>query len=270
MFKIDDYTSELRVCDDSGEIHFTQIYNLKFRSLREGAYVRIRSANLENHHQYERTFGLKPHSNILTLPYPSRLARDLHVDYSVLNRKMDQALLKQDRIMHPVIMSYITEKDMKYAPVTTFDQIIAEDGKSGRGKERNKYRVRFSLDAVQANKSAEMVKLYNADTKATKENNAKAVPKGFKRIFQTQMFVRDASIDSNQFVKLLFYSHDMNEEKAKEVFGVSPDDLSASKDEAAKIDAKLKKLQQFNVWVDAVVERSPAGYLMLRDTTITA
>ncbi len=50
MFKLDAYTSELRVCDDTGEIYFTQIYNLKFRSLREGAYVRIRSANLENHH----------------------------------------------------------------------------------------------------------------------------------------------------------------------------------------------------------------------------
>lgn len=77
MFKLDDYSSEIRVIDDSGEIWFSQVYNMKFRWLREGQYVRIRSATLEHHDKYERTFGLKTQSNILSLPYPSVLAKNM-------------------------------------------------------------------------------------------------------------------------------------------------------------------------------------------------
>lgn len=50
---------------------------MKYRWLREGQYIRIRSANLEHYDKYDRTFGLKPYSNILSLPYPSALAKNM-------------------------------------------------------------------------------------------------------------------------------------------------------------------------------------------------
>lgn len=53
---------------------------MKFRWLKEGQYVRIRGASLEHHDKYERTVGLKNYSNIMTLPYPSLLARNMKVD----------------------------------------------------------------------------------------------------------------------------------------------------------------------------------------------
>lgn len=77
MFRIDDYSSELRVIDESNEIWFVQVHNLKYMWLREGQFVRIRSATLEHHEKYTRTFGLKPYSNILSMPYPSHIAKEM-------------------------------------------------------------------------------------------------------------------------------------------------------------------------------------------------
>ena len=42
MLKLDDYTSECRVIDESNEIWHVQVLNQKFKWLREGNYVRIR------------------------------------------------------------------------------------------------------------------------------------------------------------------------------------------------------------------------------------
>lgn len=49
LFKLDDYSSELRVIDCSNEIWHCQVLNLKYRFLREGQYIRIRAATLEHH-----------------------------------------------------------------------------------------------------------------------------------------------------------------------------------------------------------------------------
>lgn len=46
VFKLDDYSSEIRVIDDSNQIWFCQLLNLKYRWVREGQVVRIRSATL--------------------------------------------------------------------------------------------------------------------------------------------------------------------------------------------------------------------------------
>ena len=76
LFKLDQYKSEMRVIDSSNEIWHAQVYNIKYRYLREGSYVKIRGCTLHNfvNKGYERTFGMRPFSNILTLPYPSMLA----------------------------------------------------------------------------------------------------------------------------------------------------------------------------------------------------
>ena len=80
MFKLDQYTSEIRVIDDSNEIWHAQILNSKYKWLREGHYVRIRQATLQNHKNYQRVFGLKSHTNIMCLPYPCKLAEEMNFD----------------------------------------------------------------------------------------------------------------------------------------------------------------------------------------------
>ena len=80
MLKLDDYTSECRVIDQSNEIWHVQILNQKFKWLREGHFVRIRQATLQNHKNYTRVFGLKSHSNILILPPYCKLAENMFFD----------------------------------------------------------------------------------------------------------------------------------------------------------------------------------------------
>ena len=42
----DQQTSDVRVLDESNEIWFTEIFNRKFKWLREGQYVKIKSASV--------------------------------------------------------------------------------------------------------------------------------------------------------------------------------------------------------------------------------
>jgi hypothetical protein len=70
----------MRVIDESGEIWHSSVFNVKYRTIKQGQYVRIRAASLSNHQGYEKTFGMRPYSNILTLPYPCKLAEDMMFD----------------------------------------------------------------------------------------------------------------------------------------------------------------------------------------------
>ena len=82
LFTYDSYKSEMRIIDDSNELWHCHVYNNKYKSLREGQYVRIRGCTLMNfaNKGYEKTFGLKAHSNILVLPYPCKIAQDMMFD----------------------------------------------------------------------------------------------------------------------------------------------------------------------------------------------
>ena len=79
----------MRVIDESNQIWFCQVYNIKFRWLKEGQIVRIRSATLEHHEKYERTFGLKNYSNIMSLPYPSLVAKNMKYDQGKAMKEVD-------------------------------------------------------------------------------------------------------------------------------------------------------------------------------------
>jgi len=80
LFKVDEYQSEMRVIDESGELWHASVYNVKYQSIREGQYVKIRAASLANHSGYSKTFGMRPYSNILSLPYPCKLAESMMFD----------------------------------------------------------------------------------------------------------------------------------------------------------------------------------------------
>lgn len=79
-FEVDNFVHEMRVIDDSGEIWNCQVHSNKFRFLKEGLYVRIRGGTLQHHSKLYRTFGLRPYSNIINLPYPCKLAQDMMFD----------------------------------------------------------------------------------------------------------------------------------------------------------------------------------------------
>lgn len=143
VFKLDDYSSDLRVIDGSNELWHCQILNLKYRFLREGQYVRIRAATLE-HHQNSldgKTFGLKNYSNILSLPSPSAISQSMKIDQDTVTHAYERAQLLLGhgvRILHPVIISKVTHKNA--IPLVSLDKILNEDPVSDK-----LYRVRIAV-----------------------------------------------------------------------------------------------------------------------------
>lgn len=141
LFRVDEYQSEMRVIDESGEIWHSSVYNVKYRSIKEGQYVRIRAASLVNHMGYTRTFGMRPYSNILTLPYPCKLAESMMFDEvsEVKIFEKSQLQSKDSILMHPIIVSEISDKKVS-AALTNLDDI----------KDDNVHRVRVSVSHVSA------------------------------------------------------------------------------------------------------------------------
>jgi hypothetical protein len=85
---------------------------------------------LEHHEKYERTFGLKNYSNIFSLPYPSLLARNMKLDSNAAMKKLDREnLLLNDKIMHPVIATHISNQKQQYMPLKSLEQILDTEKK---------------------------------------------------------------------------------------------------------------------------------------------
>ena len=95
VFKLDDYSSEIRVVDGGNQVWYCNILNLKYRYIKEGQFIRIRCATLEHHEKYNegRSFGLKAYSNILSLPHPCALAKDMGVDEKKTIHDLEKSLL---------------------------------------------------------------------------------------------------------------------------------------------------------------------------------
>lgn len=96
--------------------------------------MRIRSATLEHHEKYAegRSFGLKNYSNILSLPYPSKIALDMKFDLTGASLSLERDLLhlklEENKIMHPVIVSSINRGEKKpYLPLSSLDEILNAD-----------------------------------------------------------------------------------------------------------------------------------------------
>ncbi len=156
IMRIDEYSAELRLLDDSNEVWFCQHPYSHMRGLFEGQYVRIRSANLESHHKLDRTFGLKKHSNIMSLPYPCKLATDMKLDDTQkITADLDAKLLKAARVEHPVIATSITDDKLAKKSLVTFDHVNACKGVET-------YRVRFRLVDATSTTVKGMLKSYDA------------------------------------------------------------------------------------------------------------
>lgn len=144
IFKLDDYTSEIRVIDQTNEVWHAQILTQKFKWLREGQYVRIRQATLQNHKNYTRVFGLKMHSNILALPSPCKLADEMFLneaepvkryELDALTKTADGQKCAAGSLPHPLIATKLDsiKDDNDYVlPITGLKQLI--EGDNGKRK----------------------------------------------------------------------------------------------------------------------------------------
>eukprot|EP00347_Sterkiella_histriomuscorum_P003620 403363589 len=270
VFRLDDYSSEMRVVDDSNQIWFCQILNLKYRWVREGQVLRIRSATLEHHDKYDKVFGLKNYSNILSLPYPSLLAKEMKYDMHQAERDLDKALLTQDeKIMHPVLASSILNRKVYSTPLRTLEQIMTD----AQHLQKQPHRVRLTVEAISPSldklNPKQLVKILNTKTNELKDASKQkgALSKDEKYIIHMQLYCQDYSnYLSNQFVRVV-----VNDSSAKGqgLFkSISAEDLYKKKEAQDQVKSTLVNLLKFNVWLDTAVEISDAGYLVLTETQI--
>lgn len=129
MFKLDEYSSECRVIDQSNEIWHMQILNQKYKDIKEGQVVRIRQATLQNHKNYNRVFGLKSHSNISSLPSHCKLAQEMQVDEKNEQFNFEASILTQKSLLnaplaHPIIISKNYDESLSQREFVTLKQLI--------------------------------------------------------------------------------------------------------------------------------------------------
>ena len=119
----------MRCIDESGSIWHSQPFNAKYRWLRQGNYVRIRAATLSAHSSgYERTFGMRHYTNILSLPYPCKLAQDMHFDEINESKAFEaQQLCSKEMLCHPIIVSQIKDEAVAKKKVTAVDQVTGDE-----------------------------------------------------------------------------------------------------------------------------------------------
>jgi hypothetical protein len=80
IFHLNENFSDVRFLDESNQIWFARISNLKFIWIREGQLVKIKSASLFNCDPLSRTLSLPFASNILTIPPSSLLSTSFLLD----------------------------------------------------------------------------------------------------------------------------------------------------------------------------------------------
>ncbi|TNV79559.1 hypothetical protein FGO68_gene16809 [Halteria grandinella] len=260
VFKLDDYSSEIRVVDASNQVWFCQVLNLKYKYLKEGQYVRIRSATLEHHEKYNegRSFGFKQYSNILSLPAQSLLVKDMAVDEKKVINDLEKALLTQEQtIMHPVIISRPQKRE---GDLTNLDKILSYT----EAPEGARFLTRFTVVSVYP--SAEnLIQIQNTKTSALRENKG-ALKKDEKHVLSVVFLAEDYSTaSSNQFAKI-----HLTEGAAQSVFfkGVKIDDLLKKKATRDRVHFALKQIERFNVWIEGTVAVNKRGQLELVETEL--
>lgn len=277
IFEKDENNLELRIKDMSQEMWFINVPKIKFRNLKQGEVIRIRSVEV-NLTSKRNLINTKPYTNILKFHPSSRISVELTKN---IEDETDIDKVYNDEsgeiVMNPVIYTEITDNSLTKSPLFKlndlflhFEQIPEEI------RQRNLFKVRFYCLRIDPQDKREIVQAYCPETHECYsckdlDKDGRAKTSGAKvetrLIYRMQMLVKDASSSMNKnFYRILLYTYD--ESKGGNFFnGVPPTNLYKNKEALENIERHVKSLTKFNVWVDAIVERQGA-YFIIRDTKI--
>jgi len=95
------------------------------------------------------------------------MAKSMIFDQDEQTKLVDKSLLKQDKIMHPVIMTHITNPDYAHLPIKNLEQLLVEEN---RNAENPIFRTRFCVEGTSPNVDdpKSLVKIYNKKTGETR------------------------------------------------------------------------------------------------------
>lgn len=251
IFELDEYTNELKLRDQSGEVFYTLALKLKFPHLRQGAVVRIRSASFDETSLNKKVLVLQHYSNIMTFLSSSKLASTLS-KVTNDNTYEKTAIKGPGTSMTPVV---VTEVDKKHQglPTSSLNDLF-HGNVSG-----SSFRTCFYVTKVEPSNLAEATQLYD---KKTKKITSTKGGKGGDLIYKMQFLVKDVSTQFNNNVyRILVYTH----EGLGSNFFSKPVNFNSDKGALKKFSDQVGLLTRFNSWVDAVVERRN-GFYFIKDT----
>jgi hypothetical protein len=252
VFELDEYTNELKLRDQSGEVYYTLALKLKFPHLRAGSVVKIRSAIHDDTSVNKNVLVLQHYSNIMTFISSSKLASTVSSKVAI-EKASEKKTLQSKLSMTPVVLTEIDKKHASLPNTTLNDLFHSPDSTTGT------FRTCFYVTKIEPSNHLEAVKVYDKKTK-------KAVSaKGGKGdlIYQVQFLVKDVSTQFNNNVyRILLYTH---EGLGANFFPQKAANLYSDSKAAAKVKESFDLLTRFNSWVDAVVERRN-GYYFIKDT----
>lgn len=139
--EMDPYTWELRVSDGTSQPWYVLALKLKFPNVRAGQVIYIRSATADA--TSKNVLALAPHSNILSLPATSKLAK------AVAGKcgdtwAADQKELAKDVPQHAIVVSEVDKKHAGVATTSLHDLFHNESSLSG-----NTHRVTLNVVKVE-------------------------------------------------------------------------------------------------------------------------
>ncbi|CDW75388.1 alpha telomere binding protein [Stylonychia lemnae] len=278
IFEKDENNLEIRIKDLSQEMWFMSVPRFKFQSLKQGEVIRIRCVEV-NLTSKRNVIQTKNNTNILRFHPSSRIATELS---KVIEDEtdMDKVLGDEasDIVMNAVVLTEITDSSLARGQMFKLtDLFLNFDQIPENLRERNAFRVRFYCLRIDPIDHREVVQAYCPECSETyscetleKEGKGKckSCKVECKLIYKMQMLVKDSSSQMNKnFYRILLYSFD--EDRGNDFFSnVRPCNLYKNADALETIEKQIKAMTKFNVWIDAIIERQGAFFL-IRDTKIT-
>ncbi len=183
-------------------------------------------------------------------------AMDLAEGFKAMG-KLEAQLIKADRIDHPVIVTKITDEKIRQQKIRSFERIMSSK------RENEVFKARFRILAACSDVTG-MVKSFNPKTWWSARPQDK---EGENLVYQAQFHIEDASrYGHGNLSQLLLYTHAGH---CPDFFqGIAPSEIRESRDKLNSVQAIIDKLTKFGVFVEAAVERTPEGHLLLRDTVV--
>lgn len=173
-------------------------------------------------------------------------------------------------LLHPIIVSQLNDKKLKYSAITPLSKLI-EEAKKPKADPEAIYKVRFFVAAIPEDAS-KFVKYYDAKKGESKDATSKTTIKAKHEnlILNMPLLVKDQStMLSNHFHKINVVVQQPGDCKSLDGFfrDITPEKIIKDKDAQNAVNESLKLLQRFNVWLEATVKVNGDGVILITNHT---
>jgi len=269
--KLEDSYKLIKVMDHTDKAYLV----ISEAEKEEFSYIQIQDFILIKGARYTdlatRRIELRENGNIIRLPNYLKLLNEYQSTINIfINETTIETVIEEKKLMTPIEVSIVKNNSL---PISSLK--IATDANALYGM---KYRVKVYVIEMGPEDIRQWVKGYCDECKKffdltiRDEVSICNVCKGIGRmVYQVQLFVKDKELrDDPEIYRILLWTHDG---KGEDFFGEKPVNCYRSEYLYKKLEAIYKKLTQYNVYLDCIVERMGRGtntFIQINDTIINS